>query len=153
MTDYHPKARKRRTELARDAASQFDETLLSNTVLETVQGHRDDHDDLIRALDVAERAYDLAAERDHDDQQFDAAETVNATVGELVDEAIARACADVLCDGHAWTDAWKPEKIADAQREAIAWIDAHRDATERADALELVERAAAGVRAQSGVEG
>jgi len=143
MSEFCRSAEKRMQTLAGEAADQFDTTLLHNRVHEQVSGQWNRENDLMRVLDLAERAYDLSAERRMVDDGsgmaiFGAAEDLNDQVGRLVDEQVAIACAAVVAEGDDWTDAWDEEAIVEAQTEANGWLCAHLDAAERADVREEV---------------
>jgi hypothetical protein len=132
-------ARKRMSELASDAASEFETTMLHNRVYEGVQGQHDKNSDLARLLDLTERTYDLAADRDEQGDRLDifgAAEDLNDKVGDVVDEQVAMACAEVHQEASDRSD--DEEKIDEAQAEAWAWLVHHEDAAERADVAEEV---------------
>jgi hypothetical protein len=145
MKDYNRQAKRRASELASEAADQYEATILHNRVYDTVdRQHHENH--LLRTLHLSECAYELSddAETDHlDSAAFGAAEQLNATVDDLVEERIAKVCADVILDGDAWTDAWEMSEIDAAQAEAREWLGDHLDAAERADVLETVREKAA----------
>lgn len=139
--DYHRNAQGMARSHADESADQFDTTIMHNLVHETVDGQHDRDNMLIRTLDLAYRAYDISdeAETGHlDSAAFAAAEELNDVVEDLVDEQIAKACADVILDGDAWTDAWDEEEIDAAKHEAREWIQQHEDAAARADVPEEV---------------
>lgn len=138
MFEPRPAARRRIRNLTTDAADQFESTLLHHRVYEQVQGQHGKHNDLARLLDLAEGAYQLADDRDHDTDVFGAAETLNDQVEDLVDEQIATACAVIVTEADAWTDAWDEETIAEAQIEAKQWLGDHLTAAERAGVAEEV---------------
>jgi len=137
--EFHRRAETFCSELASEAAEQFDTTLLYNRVHETVDGqHNRDHD-LLVALDLAYRARDLGQRTDSealDNATHSAARTLNGPVDALVDEAIARACRDALVEGSDWTDAWDARDVSEAQGEALDWVGDHPEACDRAGVLE-----------------
>jgi len=124
--------------LASDAAGQFDVTLLHNRVYEQVKGQHDEHNDLIRLLDLAERSFQLANDRDHDDEIFAAAETLNSQVEALVDEQVAKACAVIVREADGWSDAWDQTDIDDAKHEAREWLETNEEVARRAGVWEEV---------------
>ncbi len=140
MSDYHPRARESRNELAREAASQFDAVLVRSLVGEHVGDQSDAGEDLIRVLNLSERAYDLSERRedragaagDTSRAAFDAAEELSECVDSLVDEAVAEACATVTDDAPDWDDVWDQTGIEAAVAEARQWLQDHPDAAERA---------------------
>lgn len=142
VRDYHRRAEKTLSLHADEAAEQFDATILCNRVHETVDGqHNRDHH-LLRALDLAERAYDLSddAEADQlDTAAFGAAEELMAVTDDLVEQQIATACVEVIQNVDDWTDVWDQEQIDAAKHEAREWIQTHRDAADRADLLDEVD--------------
>jgi len=134
-------ASKRSKTIASDTADEFDATLLHNRVYEHLQGQCGGSDDLIRLLDLAERAYDLAADRDDVDGRMDifgAAEDLNDQVDAVVAEEVARACAVVLDEGNDWTDVWDQADVDDAVFEARQWLQANHEAAKRAGVWEEV---------------
>jgi hypothetical protein len=137
-------AEKRMQSLARDTADQFDATLLHNRVSEEVSGQWNKDNDLIRLLDLAERAYHLSEDRRGDDdvvtatEVFAAAEDLNDLVDRLVDERVAVACAAIVTEADGWTDAWDEADIVDAQIEAKEWLGDNLGAAERAGVYEAV---------------
>lgn len=139
--DYHRNAEGMARSWADESAEQFDTTIMHNRVHETVDGQHDRDNMLIRTLDLAYRAYDLSDEADTvhlDSAAFAAGEELNDVVEDLVDEQIATACAHVILDGDAWTDAWDLEEIDAAKDEAREWIQTHEAAARRAGVLEEV---------------
>ena len=141
MSEPCPSARRRMDTLARDHAAHFDATLLHNRVYEQLQGQLDGSDDLMRLLDLAERTYDLAADRDEQGDRLDifgAAEDLNDKVDDFVDEQIAKACAVVELEADDWDDAWDEAEIDAAQFEARQWLSAHPAAAKRAGVWEEV---------------
>jgi hypothetical protein len=140
--EFHRQAETRCSELATEAAEQFDSTLLHNRVHETVDGQHDREHDLLVALDLAERAHDLSDQADSDaldDQAFAAAQHLEHPVDDLVDEAVARACRDILVEGGDWTDTWDEREVHDAQGEAMDWVGDNPAACDRAGVLEAVQ--------------
>lgn len=134
MRNYNRRAEKRISELATEAAAQFETTITHNCVHETVDGDHNRDNELLRTLDLAESAYELSDETESDaldGAAFDAAETLNYVIDELVDDQIARACAYVLEHADDWGDAYDRESIVAAKAEARAWLEAHRGAAER----------------------
>lgn len=137
-------AKKRMRSLARDTADQFDATLLHNRVSEEVSGQWNRDNDLIRMLDLAERAYDLSEDRRNVDDEvtatevFGAAEDLNDLVDRLVDERVAVACAAVVTEADDWTDAWDEADIVDAQIEAKQWLGDNLGAAEHAGVYDEV---------------
>ena len=137
-------ARKRMGQLASDSAAEFDATILHNRVYEMVKGQHNKNNSLVRLLDLTERTYDLAADRDEQGDRLDifgAAEDLNDKVDNLVDEQVAKACADVVLDGDAWVDTHDRTDIDAAQAEARRWLGEHLEAAERASVLDAVKKA------------
>jgi len=153
--EFHRQAETRCSELATEAAEQFDSALLHNRVHETVDGQHGREHDLLVALDLAERAHDLSDQADSDaldDEAFAAARHLERPVDDLVDEAVARACRDILVDepvaracrdilveGSEWTGTWDKREVHDAQGEAMDWVGDNPDACDRAGVLEAVQ--------------
>jgi len=135
MTDYSRAAQKRIDALATDAAEEFDSTILHNRVYEQVDGQHNRDNDLLQTLDLAERSYQLSdvVGEPHEGVIFDAANELDSVVNPLVDELVAEACATIVDEADDWTDAWSPEEIGKAKREASRWLFRHTDAAERAD--------------------
>lgn len=133
-----PAAEKRIRDLASEAANQFDTSLLHNRVHEQVKGQWGRTNDLARLLDLAERAYQLAEDRDHDSEIFGAAEQLNDQVDALVAEQVAQACAAIIEDADDWTDTWGDDEVAAAQHEAREWLQLHLEAADRAGVREVV---------------
>jgi len=144
MSNYCRDAEQQMRSLASDEADQFDSTLLHNRVSEEVSGQWNRHNDLIRLLDLTERAYDLSEDRREADdtvtasEVFGAAEDLNDLVDRLVDERVAVACAAIVTEADDWTDAWDEDEIVAAQIEAKQWLGDHLGAAERADVREAV---------------
>jgi len=132
--DIRRAARKRQYQLARDAAEQFEAAPIHNRVHEQVDGQHESPSDLARLLDLTEGAYELADDRDDLDngmQIFGAAEDLNDAIDDVVDEEIARACGEVLQNGHDWTNVHDEADIKQAREEAREWLLDHEDAAER----------------------
>jgi len=139
--DIHRTAEKHAHELATDAADQFEATILHNLVHDTVKGQHTRENDLIRTLDLAERAYDLSDETDTDgldSAAFDAAESLHDVVEQLVADCVAEACATIVLDGDEWTDTWDAADVHAAQAEAREWLGDHLDVAERVGVLKDV---------------
>lgn len=133
--DIRRAAEKRQYRLAREAAEQFDAAVIHNRVHEQVGGDHTTRSDLARLLDLTEGAYQLAEDRDDledGSEIFAAAESLNDLISGLVDEQIARACANVLEKGDDWSDIHDEEDITAAKHEAREWLQQHLDAAERA---------------------
>lgn len=127
--------RKRMNELERQAADQFDSTILHNRVYEAIG----QADEIRRFVDVTQRAYEL-----QDDQRiadrvqktaFGAAEDLNDEVNDIVQARIASECANVIEDAR---DGWfddhaEDEEIEAAFQEACTWLVKHRDVACDAD--------------------
>lgn len=126
------------TQLASDAAEQFDAALLHNRVHEQVKGQHGDESALRATLEAAEQAYHIAERREEvgGGQAFAAAEMLNDTVDTLVDEQIARACAVIITEADGWTDAWDAADIHAAQAEAREWVGTHLEIAEQVGVLE-----------------
>lgn len=141
---YSHDAEKRMKTLARERADGFDATLLHNRVSEQVSGQWNRDNDLLRLLDLAERSYALADEREEQGdvvtatEVFGAAEDLNGLVDRLVKERIAVACATVLTEADDWTDAWDEEAIVEAQIEAKWWLGDNLGAAEHAGVYDEV---------------
>jgi len=136
VRDYHRRAEKTLSLHVDEAAEQFDATILCNRVHETVDGQHNHDNHLLRALDLAERAYDLSddAETDQlDSAAFGAAEELIAVTDDLVEEQIATACADVIQNADDWTDVWEQEQVDAAKHEAREWLQTHEDVAGRVD--------------------
>lgn len=144
--EIHRQAEKEMHTHADEAAEQFSTTIMHNRVHEQVSGHHSTDDPLAALLDAKERAYALSERDDVGDatqeRGFSAGEVLGRATEDVVDEQIARACADVILDGGAWTDAWDEGEIHAAQAEAREWVGDHLEATERAGVLEAVREKA-----------
>jgi len=128
MRDIHRQAISEAALLAKEAAEDFDSSICHNVVHETVDGAHDREHDLLQALDLRERSYDLADRTDIDlldTAAFDAAESLNDTISALVDIQVARACETVVVNAPEWTDAWSEDKIDAAVAEAREWLTEH----------------------------
>jgi len=140
--NYSRSAEKRMRELADDASTAFESTVLHNRVHEQVAGQHNRDNHLIRLLDLAERSYDLADEYETDrtvsSEVFAAAERLNDQVDALVNESIARACATIVTESQDWDDVHDPEDLQEARYEARAWLQQHQTAAERAGVWEEV---------------
>lgn len=139
----HRKAVRRLRAQANTAADQFEATLLHNRVHERVDGqHTTDHA-LAAVLDASERAHAIDDREDVPDAVgdagFDAGERLYEVVDELVEDAIARACATIVIEAADWADTWDQEQIAAAKHEAREWLQVHTEAAERAGVLEAVQ--------------
>jgi hypothetical protein len=140
--EFHRRAERYCSELAAEAADQFEATLLHNLVHETVDGQHDREHDLLVALDLAERAPDLHDRTDSDvlaDEALAAAQHLERPRDDLVDEIVARTCRDILIEGSEWTNAWDARDVHGAQGKALDWVSDHPAACERAGVLEAVE--------------
>jgi len=132
---YARSAEKRLRDLAGEAATQFDATVLHNRVHEQVAGQHDRNSHLLRLLDLAERSYDLADDRRQVGELspiFGAAEQLNDQVDALVAEATARACATIVTESQDWDDVHDAAELADARYEARQWLQQHTEAAQRA---------------------
>jgi len=139
------RAAKRVRGLARDRANKFDATILHNRVHEQVKGSHTTDDDLTRLVELAEGCYGFSDRREGGvgednvaSAAFDAAETLNDRIDDLVDVQVARACAEIVTEAPEWTDHWDEQEIADAVHEAREWLQLHEAAAERAGVLEEV---------------
>lgn len=134
MRDIVRDARKRLNDLSREAAVQFESSVVHNRVSVRV----DENDSLRQLLDVTEQAYNLENNRNRPDAvrqaAFGAAEDLNDHVDRLVEDVVARECAATIEDARGdWFDAAEigEEVVEDAFNEACAWLADHPDAAER----------------------
>ncbi|MEA5387136.1 hypothetical protein VB779_08745 [Haloarculaceae archaeon H-GB11] len=139
-----PSPRKRVNTLARDAAEQFDSTLLSNRVSEQVSGDHETHSDLVSLVELAEECYTFSEPRDHRERvamaAFEAAEALNDVVDDVVEEEVATACQVIIDEAPEWTNAWDAEEIDAAIEEARGWLAEHEAAADRAGVAEEGQR-------------
>jgi hypothetical protein len=122
----------RRRKLADEQAEQFDSSILHNYVHETVCGHNMRDDELLRAVDLAERANRLSDETDVDELDqaaFDAAEAVNDPIDILVALRVLEACETLLEHADGWSDQFSEDEIAHAKQEARDWINEYSGQT------------------------
>lgn len=141
---YSHRAEKRAKAYAREAAQQFDSSLVHNRVSETVDGQHNRDNHLIRLLDLAERAYQLSDDADIaslDSAAFDAAETLNDEVEDVVERLVAEACLVVRDETDDWTDVYDEDELDAAREEASEWLAAHPEAAAAAgaDAAEVAQ--------------
>jgi hypothetical protein len=117
------------------AYNQFETPIIHNRVAETVA--EDDH--LRELLDVTERAFGLAEDTNHRDAiqsaAFSAADDLDDHIKAARDDAIAKACVEVINSADQWSDEGVHgyEDLQEAVDEATAWLRDHDEVVERLD--------------------
>jgi len=107
MTEYHPKADKRRREAVDRAVDQFESGLLADMVRDKLYYR---HGAIVRLADAMERCYTLSEDNDEvrtDDMDaacFDAAETIREQLDAEVRAHVQDALDDIVADRAAIMD-------------------------------------------------
>jgi len=134
-------ASRRLNEIAHERADEFGSGICNNRVHESLQGQHEYGPDLERYVSVAEDVYELSADEDLKDRRLDvfgAAKEINEHIDDVVDEVIAATLADLLEFVDDWDDIWGDDEIAAAKHEAREWLQANREAAQRADVWDEV---------------
>ena len=136
MTEYHPKADKRRREAVDRVVDQFESSLLTDIVRDKLYYR---HGAIVRLTDAVERCYALSEDNDEvqtDDMDaacFDAAETIQERLDAEVRAHVRSALDDIVADRAEIIDHHGPDG-RDAVDEARELADVEQTVAAEGDA-------------------
>lgn len=128
-------ARKRLSDYRKSAYEQFENHIIHNTVAEKVQ----EDEELRQLVDVVEQAHQINENKLQRDEvrstAFGAAEDLNDHADELKNDAIAKACADVVQYASDWLEdgIYEREELQASVDEARQWLRDHDEVVDRLD--------------------
>lgn len=135
MRDICRAAKKRLSDLESSSATQFDAHILHNVVARQIN-----EDEALRELlHVTERAYELNESRDQREKVQTAAfrmgESLTIHVDPVREDAVGKACAEVINNAEDWMDdgPYKRHALKEAVDEAIQWLRDHDEVVDRLD--------------------